>query len=103
MDRTTWNRVRVLLGGKTYKAHETTYAGGLIRCAHYGNLITGEQVAKKSTGKQYVYYRCTMYNVGDHPRTRLNKKQLDEQVLALFRAIRQPTEVRDWFAEALRE
>jgi DNA invertase Pin-like site-specific DNA recombinase len=103
VDRATWNRVQVLLGGKTYKAHELTYAGGIMRCAHCGNLITGEQVMKKSTRKQYVYYRCTMYNVGDHPRIRLTEADLDRQVLAVFRSIRQPVEVRDWFGEALRD
>lgn len=78
----------MLLGGKTYKAHELTYAGGLVRCGHCGNLVTGEQVIKKATGKTYVYYRCTMYNTGDHPRVRLTERQLDEQVLAVFRSIR---------------
>lgn len=103
IDRATWNRVQVLLGGKTYKAHGLTYAGGFLRCAHCGNLVTGEQVTKKSSGKQYTYYRCTMYNKGEHPRTRVTEKQLDAQLLDVFRAIRQPEEVRDWFATALRE
>ena len=99
VDWSTWHRVQVLLGGKTYKAHELTYAGGLVRCAHCGNLVTGERVTKKSTGKQYVYYRCTMYNKGDHPRSRVTEQELDEQMLSVFRAIRQPEEVRDWFSE----
>jgi site-specific DNA recombinase len=103
VERGTWNRVQALLGGKTYKAHQLTYAGGLVKCAHCGNLVTGEQVIKKSTGKQYVYYRCTMYNVGDHPRIRLTEADLDKQVLAVFRAVRQSDEIRDWFSEALRE
>jgi site-specific DNA recombinase len=103
IDRSTWNRVQVLLGGKTYKAHQLTYAGGLMRCVRCGNLITGEQVTKKSTGKAYVYYRCTMYNKEDHPRTRVTENQLDAQVLRLFRAIRQPEDVRDWFGRTLRE
>lgn len=102
VDWTTWRRVQVLLGGKTYKSHEMTYAGGLLRCAHCGSLITGEKVFKKSSGKEYVYYRCMMYNKGDHPRTRVTEQELDEQVLSIFRAIRQPEAVRDWFSEALR-
>ncbi len=103
VDRATWNRVQVLLGGKTYKAHQLTYAGAIMRCSHCGNLVTGEQVLKKQTGKAYVYYRCTMYNKGDHPRTRVTEGQLDAQVLALFRTIKQPEDVRDWFALTLRE
>ncbi len=104
VDRATWDRVQVLLGGKTYRSHELTYAGGLIRCGHCGNLITGEQVVKPSTGKRYVYYRCTMYKLAPgHPQVRLNEAKLDEQVLAVFRSIKQPDTVRDWFSNALRE
>lgn len=103
VDRGTWDRVQALLAGKTYKAHQLTYAGGLVKCAHCGNLITGEEVTKKSTGKLYRYYRCTMYNLGGHPRVRVTEKQLDEQVLAVFKSIEQPQEVKDWFARALRE
>lgn len=104
IDRATWDRVQVLLGNKTYRSHELTYAGGLIRCGHCGNLITGEQVIKKQTGKQYVYYRCTMYKLkADHPQVRLTEAELDKQVLAVFRSIRQPETVQEWFANALRE
>jgi len=44
-----------------------------------------------------------MYNVKDHPRIRLTKKQLDDQVLAVFQSIQQTEEVKDWFGKALRE
>ena len=81
--------MQVLLGGKTYKAQELTYAGGLVRCAHCGNLVTGKHVMKKSTRRQYVYYRCTMYNVGHHPRTRVTEKRMEGQTLAVFWSIRQ--------------
>jgi site-specific DNA recombinase len=103
VDRGTWNRVQTLLGGKTYKAHQLTYAGGLVRCGHCGNLVTGEQIIKPSTGKQYIYYRCTVSRLNDHPRTRVTERELDEQVLAVFRAIKQPEEVSQWFATALRQ
>lgn len=104
VDRGTWDRVQALLSGKAYKSHALTYAGGLVRCSHCNCLVTGEQVVKQRTGKQYVYYRCTMYNQKpDHPRVRVTEHQLDEQVLGVFRRIRQPEAVRDWFAKALRE
>lgn len=104
IDRATWDRVQVLLGNKRYQSHELVYAGNLIKCGHCGNLVTGEQVTKQSTGKQYVYYRCSMYRRSlDHPQVRVTETQLDEQILTLFRSIRQPEQVRDWFAAALRE
>jgi site-specific DNA recombinase len=102
MDRHVWDRVQVLLGGRTYKAHELTYAGGLIRCGHCGNLVTGESVEKKQTGKVYVYYRCTMYTSPGHPPGRVTEADLDRQVMSAFDRIRQEQSVRDWFARMLR-
>lgn len=102
VDRSTWDRVRSLLGGKTYKHTNLTYAGGLIRCGHCGNLITGEQVIKPATGKRYVYYRCSMYKLhSNHPQHRLTEAQLDEQILAAFAAMKQDQETADWFLEIL--
>ena len=102
IERTTWNRVQTLLGVKVYKAHELTYAGGIIRCGHRNCIVTGESVVKKSTGREYVYYRCTMYNTPGHPRVRLTEKQIDKQMLDVFARIKQPDTVRDWFAKMLR-
>lgn len=102
VDRAVWDRVQTLLGGKIYKAHEMLYAGSLIRCGHCSNLITGETVTKPN-GKQYVYYRCTMYNRGDHPRVRLNAVEMDKLMIGIFNRIRQPDKVRDWFAFELRQ
>ena len=65
MDRPTFDRVQVLLGEKTYKSHELTYAGELITCAHCGGAITGESIIKKATGKEYIYYRCVTSGVED--------------------------------------
>ena len=39
--------------------------------------------------------------MGEHPRHRVTERDLDEQVLAVFRAIRQPDQVREWFKSAL--
>lgn len=103
IDRSTWNRVQSLLGGKTYKAHEMTYAGSLIRCGHCGNVITGEHVTKPSTGKVYYYYRCSVSRLGDHPRIRVTERDLDKQILAVFRSIQQPEQVREWFTAALKD
>lgn len=103
VDRETWNRVQGLLGGKTYKSTELTYAGGLIRCGHCGNLITGEQVVKAATGKQYVYYRCSVSRITEgHPRDRVTERDIDEQILAAFSAMKQDDETADWFGEVLR-
>jgi site-specific DNA recombinase len=102
VDRAVWQRVQALMGEKVYKSHELTFAGGLIRCGHCGNLITGESIIKKKTGKEYIYYRCTMYNAPGHPNVRLPEPRLDEQMLAIIGRLRQPDAVRDWFSKAIR-
>ncbi len=103
IDRPIFERVQALLGDRVYKTNELLYAGGMIRCAHCGGQVTGEKVIKKSTGKEYIYYRCTMYNRGDHPRVRLTEQKIDQQVLALFSKMKQRDSVRDWFTGEIRK
>ena len=98
-----FERVQTLLGGRTYKAHELTYASELITCGHCGHVITGERIIKKGTGREYVYYRCTKNTTAGHPRLRLREADLDAQVLELFGRIRQPEDVREWFASRIRQ
>ena len=106
VDRATWDRVQFLLGQKIYRSHEMTYAGELIVCGHCGHPITGELKAKKtkSGDREYVYYRCTKYHKGDHPRIRLTEAELDVQMLALFDKLRvEDDEFRNTFREELRK
>jgi DNA invertase Pin-like site-specific DNA recombinase len=104
VDRSTWERVQVLLGGHVYHAHELTYAGEAVRCGHCGHPITGERKTKrtKSGHRSYVYYRCARYNTPGHPRTRVTESDIDRQVLALFDRMRIDDGVRDWFRAVLR-
>ena len=106
VDRETWDRVQVLLGGQVYRTHELTYASDLIQCGHCGHTITGERKTKQTkTGERdYVYYRCSKYSKKDHPRIRLTEAGLDKQMLALFGKLRiEDDEVRDWVLRVLRE
>ena len=105
IDRATWNRVQAILGGKSYRCHEMTYAGEIVRCGHCGHPITGEVKTKKTKAgiQEYVYYRCTRYNSQHHPRTRLREEDLDRQMLRLFDRMKvEDEEVRQWFVDALR-
>ncbi len=105
IDRATWDRVQVLLGEKTRRSHELTYAGELIGCGHCGRPITGERVTKKAKGgeREYVYYRCAGYLAEGHPRVRVREAHLDAEVLALFDRLKvADPEVRDWFVAVLR-
>ena len=101
-----WDRVQTLLGQKVYKQHQMTYASDLIECGHCGSPITGERKTKmtKSGERDYIYYRCTQYHKGDHPRIRLTENELDSQMLAIFDTLRvEDAEFRDLFREQLRQ
>lgn len=106
IDQRLWDRVQTLLGQKVYKQHQMTYASDLIECAHCGSPITGQRKFKmtKSGEREYVYYRCTQYHKGDHPRIRLTENELDAQMLAIFDTLRvEDAEFRDTFREELRK
>jgi site-specific DNA recombinase len=104
IDRSTWERVQTLLGGKIYRSHELTYASEFMTCGQCGRPITGERKTKRTRDgeRDYVYYRCTYYNVGEHPRTRVTEAEIDRQVLGVFDRMRiEVDEVRDWFRAVL--
>jgi site-specific DNA recombinase len=61
-----------------------------------------QSVIKKATGKHYVYYRCSVSRLGDHPRYRVTEADLDAQILAAFRSMKQDDETAAWFGEVLR-
>jgi len=107
IDRATWDRVQALLGDKVYHAHQMTFAGDVISCAHCGRAITGERRTKrtkrtKSGEQHYVYYRCSGYTAPGHPRVRVTEAELDRQVLKLFGRMRiEDPEIRDWVGAVL--
>ena len=105
VDQDTWDRVQFFLGEKIYHAHQMTYASEFMTCGFCGNPITGEKKIKQtSTGeREYVYYRCTKYHVGDHPRVRVTERDLDMQMLALFDKMRvEDEDFRKSFVEQLK-
>jgi len=105
VDRGTWDRVQILLGGHVYHSHEMTYGGELIECGHCGHPVSGERKFKKTKKglREYTYYRCARYNAPDHPRIRLTETDIDRQILAMFDRMRiEDEEVRDWFVKVLR-
>ena len=87
MDRATFDRVQVLLGGQVYRTHEMTYASDLITCSHCGHTITGERKTKqtKAGERDYVYYRCSKYSSKGHPRVRVTEADLDAPSSRLVR------------------
>ncbi len=82
VDLATFDRVQVLLGKKSHHRHDSVYGNGLITCGHCGRPVLGE--IKRKAGREYHYYRCSVYHKGDHPRERITGIELDKQMLTLF-------------------
>jgi len=104
VDLTTFSRVQTLLGGKTYNAHSSVYGSNLIQCAYCGHPLVAEIKTKKTKAgpKEYRYYRCSRYNIGDHPKIRLNEIALDKQVLELFDSMHiEDEKIRAWVVKVL--
>ncbi len=105
IDRATWDRVQILLGGQNYHNHQFTFGGEFVRCSHCGHPITGERKTKmtKSGPRDYVYYRCARYTKPGHPRVRIPESEFDQQILTVFDKMKIEDEsVRDWFRAVLR-
>ena len=92
IDLATWNSVRASFGDQRYKSHGLAYASGLVTCDYCGKTITGEVVPKtnKTGKKKYVYYRCSRYTKGDHPRIRLTEHDLESQILEKIKQLPNP-------------
>lgn len=86
VDQVTWDLVRQSFNEQSYRSHELVYASRLIRCAHCGHIVTGEEKFKetKKGVKAYVYYRCARYRMDGHPRVRLTESELDDQLQAML-------------------
>ncbi len=108
VDKVTFQAVRDKFGTdfKIYRKPQITFAGGLMKCAHCGHVITAEKKVKRSPDgsvREYSYYRCARYSDEGHPRLRLTEQEIDRQFLALFDTIRiEDAEVRKWFVEVIK-
>ncbi len=106
IDQGTWDRVQALLGHKHYQSHELLYAGELIRCGHCEHIITGENIKKKLKSgeiRKHIYYRCSRYTNSGHPKTRLQEKEIDRQILDHFHRMQIDDEsIKKWFVDVIR-
>jgi len=106
VDRATFARTQVLLGGKTHDAHESVYGSLMMRCGHCGQPVVAEVKTKQTRQGEriYRYYRCARYCAAGHPRVRLRESDLDHQLLTQFgrMQILDPP-MRQWIKAVLRE
>ena len=101
IDFATFDRVQVLLGNKSHNRHNSVYGNGLITCGHCGRPVLCETKYKR--GREYQYYRCSVYHKGDHPRERITGIELDKQMLALFDKLRiEDKKVLQWLQRVIR-
>ncbi|HEY4313619.1 MAG TPA: recombinase family protein [Pirellulales bacterium] len=88
IDRTTFDICQDILNGRNRRtgAPQHPFAGGLFRCAHCGQSITGERIRRKLRGgaiREHIYYRCANNNPGpSHPKVRWKAEDLEEAIVA---------------------
>ncbi|MCL2649135.1 MAG: recombinase family protein [Phycisphaerales bacterium] len=67
-------------------------AGGLIRCSHCGQSISGEkhtQTRSDGSTVHHIYYRCANnYPSPDHPKVRWRKAELEQAIAAELAKLR---------------
>jgi site-specific DNA recombinase len=105
VDRSTFERVQVLLGDTTYASHESVYGSGLVECTHCGRpmVVEVKTRVRKSGVREYRYYRCSRYTAEGHPRVRVTEADLDEQVREMFEWLLVKDEkARGWIVNVLR-
>jgi hypothetical protein len=68
----------------------------LLKCGHCGGAITAEEHIKTS-GRRYVYYRCSRRKVGVTCREKaLSEAEILAQVSRRFRFLTMPEKVHRW-------
>jgi site-specific DNA recombinase len=108
VDRATFDLCQDVLNGKNRRTKlvEHPLAGGLFRCAHCGQSITGERIRRKLKNggvREHLYYRCSNNHPGpDHPTVRWKAEDLEQAIIEDLAKMRLPTpEIADWFRTAL--
>ncbi len=98
IDRATFDRVQVRLGGKHYTKHAMAFAG-IMTCGECGRRITGERIRNR-----YTYYRCGGYSSPGHAdRTRMTEAEVDGQIVTFLKSLSFGDEdLHEWFRDALR-
>lgn len=106
IDRGTFQAAQDRFKGRALHKPQITFAGGLIRCAVCGHVVTAEKKLKTSPNgsvREYSYYRCSQYNRPGHPRVRVPERAIDAQFVALFDRLQIGSpEVRQWMVEVIR-
>lgn len=86
IDRELFDACQAILQGKNRRTGSPDHAlaGGLFRCTHCGQSITGERIKKRladGTVKYFTYYRCANNHPGpEHPRVRWREEQLERTI-----------------------
>ena len=108
IDRVTFDACQDILQGRNRRTGnpQLPFSGGLFRCAHCGQSITGERICRELRNGQvneHVYYRCANNRPGpDHPKLRWRAEDLESAIVRDLSAvtIRCP-ETTAWFRQAL--
>jgi len=108
VSRNLFEECQAILQGKNRRLSTPNHylAGGLFRCSHCGQGLTGERIKKvlsDGTVKYFTYYRCANNHPGpEHPRVRWREEKLEQAVIDELAKLQiGDPEVRAWFRKSL--
>ena len=106
--RQTFDACQDVLAGRNRRTGDPQIplAGGLFRCAHCGQSITGEKIRRRLRNggvNEHVYYRCANNSrSADHPIVRWKQEALEKAIASDLSKLRlHDDETRTWFRTAL--
>jgi hypothetical protein len=104
----TFELCQEILRGKNRRRRDVhmPMAGGLLRCRHCGQAITGEHIRRKlkSGGcNEHTYYRCGNDIQGaDHPRVRWNGQEVEQAIESELNKLKLPSpDIADWLKDSV--
>lgn len=107
VDPTLFEQCQDVLKGRNRRTGnpDLLFSGRLLRCAHCGSAMVGEQICRKLRGgghNVHVYYKCTNNDPDpDHPKVRWKEGDIEAAILREFDAMKMLPETAEWFADTI--
>ena len=102
-----WNKVQAVLDKLENRGTKSKYntlpfiLKGVLSCGECGRTITAERKIKPS-GKEYVYYHCTKFNIKCTQKA-VNEKALEKQVEKSLEGLKVPVETQEYITVGLKQ
>ncbi|MBU0660933.1 recombinase zinc beta ribbon domain-containing protein [Patescibacteria group bacterium] len=107
INKVLWKNVQDILDSRENRGKQAKWGTrhftfkGLLECGECHRTVTGDKKTK-SSGKEYVYYRCTKYK-SECSQKPVNENAINEQIEQALKDIELPKDTVDYITEALKD